>query len=120
MRFGIRLKNTITQVRNNDENNSKPPETGKKINLWPGHKNKRLEKQMKKLALPATVFIFLSISSISAWADKKADANERANKAAVALREIMSAPDQEIPQELLDRAYCVAVFPTVIKGGFVF
>ncbi|MBO0798605.1 MAG: hypothetical protein J2P31_07260, partial [Blastocatellia bacterium] len=75
---------------------------------------------MKKLALPAMVFIFLSIISASALADKKADANERTNKAAVVLREIMSAPDQSIPQDLLDRAYCVAVFPTVLKGGFIF
>ncbi|MBO0723878.1 MAG: lipid-binding SYLF domain-containing protein [Blastocatellia bacterium] len=75
---------------------------------------------MKQLALPAMAFIFLSITSVSALADKKDDANERANKAAVVLREIMSAPDQSIPQDLLDRAYCVAVFPTVLKGGFIF
>lgn len=75
---------------------------------------------MKKLALLATVFIFLSLTPVPTRADKKENANERAAKAATVLREIMSAPDQEIPQELLDRAYCVAVFPTVIKGGFIF
>jgi lipid-binding SYLF domain-containing protein len=75
---------------------------------------------MKKLALLAMGFIVLTMTPLVTWADKKADASERAAKAANALREIMSAPDQGIPQELLDRAYCVAVFPTVIKGGFVF
>ncbi len=75
---------------------------------------------MKKLALLAMGFLFLLNTPAPTWADKKADAHERAQKAAVVLREIMSAPDQGIPQELLDRAYCVAVFPTVIKGGFVF
>jgi SH3 domain-containing YSC84-like protein 1 len=44
----------------------------------------------------------------------------RAQKAAKAFQEIMSAPDQNIPQEILDRAHCVAVFPSVKKGGFVF
>ena len=44
---------------------------------------------------------------------------ERARKASVAFQEIMSAPDQSVPQELLDRAECVAVFPSVKKGGFV-
>src|SRR5262245_22846638 len=44
----------------------------------------------------------------------------RAQKAAKAFQEIMSAPDQSVPQEILDRAKCVAVFPSVKKGGFVF
>jgi lipid-binding SYLF domain-containing protein len=79
-----------------------------------------MENEMKKLALLAVGFLFLWMTPAPTWADKKADANERAAKAAVVLREIISAPDQGIPQELLDRSYCVAVFPTVIKGGFVF
>jgi lipid-binding SYLF domain-containing protein len=44
----------------------------------------------------------------------------RAQKAARAFQEIMSAPDQGVPQEILDRAKCVAVFPSVKKAGFVF
>jgi lipid-binding SYLF domain-containing protein len=44
---------------------------------------------------------------------------ERARRAATAFQEIMAAPDQAVPQELLDRAACVAVFPSVKKGGFV-
>jgi SH3 domain-containing YSC84-like protein 1 len=50
----------------------------------------------------------------------KAEARERAKKAAQAFQEIMSAPDQAVPQDLLDRAYCIAVFPSVKKGGFIF
>lgn len=44
---------------------------------------------------------------------------ERAQKAARAFQEVMAAPDQGIPQEILDRAHCVAVFPSVKKAGFV-
>jgi len=47
------------------------------------------------------------------------EARARAQKAATAFREVMGAPDQAVPQELLDRAECVAVFPSVKKGGFV-
>jgi lipid-binding SYLF domain-containing protein len=47
------------------------------------------------------------------------DAASQAYKAAYVFREIMRTPDQGIPKELLDRAYCVAVFPRVIKGGFI-
>ena len=52
-------------------------------------------------------------------AGSKAEEKERAKKAATAFREIMGAPDQAVPLELLDRAYCVAVFPGVKKGGFI-
>lgn len=71
---------------------------------------------MKKITI-LTLFCLL-VLSISAFADKKEEI-ERAQKAAQAFKEIMDAPDQAIPSELLNRAYCVAVFPSVKKGGFV-
>lgn len=71
---------------------------------------------MKKITIFTAFFALLF--SVSAFADKKEE-TERARKAAQAFKEIMDAPDQAIPQELLDRAYCVAVFPSVKKGGFV-
>lgn len=43
----------------------------------------------------------------------------RASEAATVFREIMDAPDQGLPQALLERASCVAVFPSVKKAGFV-
>lgn len=43
----------------------------------------------------------------------------QANKAATVFREIMGAPDKAIPKNVLDGAECVAVFPSVIKAGFV-
>jgi SH3 domain-containing YSC84-like protein 1 len=50
---------------------------------------------------------------------KDSEAVKRANKAATVFREIMAAPDKGVPLELLDHASCVAVFPSVKKGGFV-
>ena len=44
----------------------------------------------------------------------------RADTAGMVFREVMDAPDQGIPQSLLNRASCVAVFPSVKKGGFGF
>lgn len=69
-----------------------------------------------KIAL--TVFVLLGLVSTTVWADKKEEI-KRAAEAAKVFKEIMSAPDNAVPQELLDRAYCVAVFPSVKKGGFV-
>src|SRR5687768_3101252 len=65
--------------------------------------------QMKKLT--DTVFASLLVLAISiqgpAGQPSKAEERERAQKAAAAFQEIMGAPDQGIPQELLDRAQCV-------------
>jgi lipid-binding SYLF domain-containing protein len=48
-----------------------------------------------------------------------ADEVNQSEKAARVLHELMAAPDEGIPQNLLDKAECVAVFPSVIKAGFV-
>ncbi|MDX2034057.1 MAG: lipid-binding SYLF domain-containing protein [Blastocatellia bacterium] len=73
---------------------------------------------MKRLVAFA-LLLSLGIPTLSIAASSKAEARERAKKAATAFSEIMSAPDQGIPLELLDRAKCVAVFPSVKKGGFI-
>lgn len=46
------------------------------------------------------------------------DEVEQSQKAARVFHEIMSAPDQAIPKEILDDAECVAVFPDVVKAAF--
>lgn len=43
----------------------------------------------------------------------------QAAKAAKVFNEIMATPDKGVPSEILDKAYCVAVFPDVIKAGFI-
>jgi lipid-binding SYLF domain-containing protein len=47
------------------------------------------------------------------------DATSESNKAAKVFREIMDTPDKAAPKEILDRAECIAVFPDVIKAGFI-
>src|SRR5512143_2771108 len=48
------------------------------------------------------------------------DAVSQSEKAAQVFREIMRAPDKAVPRDILDDAECVAVFPQVLKAGFVF
>src|ERR1041385_7690168 len=43
----------------------------------------------------------------------------RAESAATVLNEIMATPDKGIPAEILGSAKCVAVVPSLLKGGFV-
>ncbi|MET0624621.1 MAG: lipid-binding SYLF domain-containing protein [Pyrinomonadaceae bacterium] len=47
------------------------------------------------------------------------DASKKADSASRVFEEVMGAPDRSIPRELLDRAEAVAVFPGMLKAGFV-
>ncbi|PYX68835.1 MAG: hypothetical protein DMG72_22170, partial [Acidobacteria bacterium] len=46
-------------------------------------------------------------------------AADRVKAAAKVLDEIEAAPDQGIPEEILGSAECVAVVPSMLKGGFI-
>jgi SH3 domain-containing YSC84-like protein 1 len=44
---------------------------------------------------------------------------ERLDESGIVLKEILSAPDQSIPQDLLDQAHCVVIVPSLKKGAFL-
>ena len=72
---------------------------------------------MKKLLL---FVMLLSLSSFG-WAKSDREAStDRLDHAGRVLHEIMAAPDNGIPEEVLEHAKCVAVVPHMLKGGFVF
>jgi SH3 domain-containing YSC84-like protein 1 len=48
------------------------------------------------------------------------DSAKQAAKASKVFQEIMAAPDKAIPESVLDKAQCIAVFPQVLKAGFIF
>jgi lipid-binding SYLF domain-containing protein len=50
---------------------------------------------------------------------KETKASDRVQSAADVLNEIESAPDSGIPNEILGSAECVAVVPSMLKGGFI-
>src|ERR1022692_5070755 len=56
-------------------------------------------------------------SSASADNQEKKDESRLLNSGTV-LKEILDVPD-DIPQDLLDKADCVVVFPSVLKAAFV-
>jgi lipid-binding SYLF domain-containing protein len=47
------------------------------------------------------------------------EAAKKSESASVVFEQVMGAPDRSIPRELLDRAEAVAVFPGMLKAGFV-
>ncbi len=61
----------------------------------------------------------LLVFAVSRPSAAQADEAARVRNASAVFNEIMRAPDQAIPQYVLDRAVGIAVFPGVLKAGFV-
>jgi lipid-binding SYLF domain-containing protein len=68
---------------------------------------------MKKTLILAAA---LSCSPLGLFADTAA---ERLEESARIMHEIMETPDKGIPQDLLNKAYCVVVVPSLKKAAFV-
>jgi len=80
---------------------------------------------MFKRSIWTTTVAISLLLGVTAFAQEKVgkrleDEAKQSSKAAKVLREIMDTPDKEIPEDLLAKAECVAVFPSVIKAGFIF
>jgi lipid-binding SYLF domain-containing protein len=71
----------------------------------------------KHLLIAATLASFVVAPVVAS--DHEDDVN-RTHKSAEVFKEIMSAPDQGIPQDLLAKAKCIAIVPGAIKFAFVF
>ena len=68
---------------------------------------------MKKKALLAVVIL---LSALPAFGQKKE--NERLDEAATVMKEILAMPEG-IPQDLLNKAECVVIYPSVKKAAFI-
>jgi SH3 domain-containing YSC84-like protein 1 len=74
---------------------------------------------MKKFLLLTLIVSLCSLCFAADEPAKESKAVDRAQAAADVLNEIQSAPDKGIPQEVLGSAECVAVVPSMLKGGFI-
>jgi lipid-binding SYLF domain-containing protein len=67
-----------------------------------------------------SLLLFTFVVPISAQRKSRLqDATRRSGEAAQTFTEIMNVRDKAIPQELLDKAEAIAVFPGVIKAAFI-
>ncbi len=83
---------------------------------------------MKKGIL--TLLMMVLVFTVTGWArdndnnannnDERTKAEKRLDDAATELNQLTSAPDNGIPQTILAKAQCVAIVPSMIKGGFIF
>jgi SH3 domain-containing YSC84-like protein 1 len=69
---------------------------------------------MKKIVVCLVAVLFLSMGAFAANDEREED---RVKDAGDVLKEILNIPD-DIPQDLLDKAECVVVLPSVKKGAF--
>src|SRR5437764_5711011 len=74
---------------------------------------------MNKLLLLTLVVWLCSCVYAADEPAKESKATDRVQAAADVLNAIQSAPDSGVPNEILSRADCVAVVPSMLKGGFV-
>ena len=72
---------------------------------------------MKKWTVVLAAMLAFSTLSVAKPAGEK-DERERLENAGKVMQEILNVPD-DIPQDLLDKARCVVVLPSVLKAAFV-
>ncbi len=75
---------------------------------------------MRKMVscLSSIALVVLSLLAQVASASDKTKDDERLRNSGTVLKEILDVPDS-IPQDLLDKADCVVVFPSVLKAAFI-
>jgi lipid-binding SYLF domain-containing protein len=71
---------------------------------------------MKKLAALFAATAFLAGTGFAE--DKQMKEADRVENAGKVISEILNVPE-DIPQDLLDKAYCVIVLPSVLKAAFI-
>lgn len=73
---------------------------------------------MKKLLLVGMAFAISAAPMLGAAAKDNEKETDRLENAGMVMEEILNIPDN-IPQDLLDKAECVIVFPSVVKAAFI-
>jgi lipid-binding SYLF domain-containing protein len=75
---------------------------------------------------PLVLCLLVGLMTPLVFADENQEAKDnskavdRVEAAGTVLDEIQAAPDNRIPEEVLGSAECVAVVPSMLKGGFIF
>jgi lipid-binding SYLF domain-containing protein len=75
-------------------------------------------KRFAVLTAGVLALMLLSWPAVSPAKDKDEKEVDRIKNAATVLKEILDIPD-DIPQDLLDKARCVIVYPSVVKAAFI-
>jgi len=74
---------------------------------------------MRKISAAISVLLMLTMFGGVALASDRSDDIDRLQGAADVLSEVMGAPDGGVPAEVIGDAKCIAIVPSMKKGGFV-
>ena len=77
-----------------------------------------MKRSLKTIA--GFMVVFFLAGSTPLRADNPATLDARIQEARLLLGEIMVSPDQSIPEELLSKCKAIAIYPSVLKGAFIF
>jgi lipid-binding SYLF domain-containing protein len=64
------------------------------------------------------IALVVLLSTTAALAGDRADDVDRLESGATIIKEIMSAPDSGVPDEVINNAKCIAVIPSMLKAAF--
>src|SRR5258708_39365136 len=63
--------------------------------------------------------LFAALAVGSSLLLAESDAPKRLEAAASIFKEVMGIPDKSIPQDLMNKAYCIIIIPNLKKGAFI-
>jgi SH3 domain-containing YSC84-like protein 1 len=66
------------------------------------------------------LLILALVAAVPLFAEDRGDVMHRLDEATNELNQLTNAPDKGIPQEVMESAKCVAIVPSLVKGGFIF
>src|SRR5450759_4494350 len=64
-------------------------------------------------------FLLVTTLALTPLLAQNSDSAKRLNEAAAVFSEVMAAPDKGIPQELLGKAHCIVIVPSLKTGAFL-
>jgi lipid-binding SYLF domain-containing protein len=70
-----------------------------------------------RMFLPVSLALVASATALAGPGPKRSDEVQRLSRATEVFSEIMKTPDRGVPQDLLDKAACIAIVPGLKKGG---
>lgn len=73
---------------------------------------------MRKIAFPLVGALLVAFGATNVFAADDTKEVDRVENAGKVMQEILNVPD-DIPQDVINKAYCVVVLPSVVKGAFI-
>ena len=72
-----------------------------------------------EVIMKANLAIALAVSALAFAADDQAKAVKHIDEAANVFTEINAAPDKGIPHDILEKAQCIGIVPSLKRAGFI-